>query len=262
MATVVVQQQSARHSSPSPVSPALNLNTRARTPTPIPNKHLPLCPAGAAHHVTSPVSSARTGSIVQTSLLYPPDPFEKLSKSPPVYSIDATTLAAALDHLATHPLPEPRYVFPWLHGLHPENHLQLAFFVSRKRSLRRIPKCLKGLTIVKLGGDLTRARLKGAVPPEEVLALQGASFLQADPPEGFSVRNFHIQTAKLAPLSDIVIYGEDGVDRADLITLAERFAIAQEDWRIKHDPAPETPLFNTFVLSSEPPIYLFIYFNF
>lgn len=196
------------------------------------------------------MSSARTGSIVQTSLLYPPDPFEKLSKSPPIYSIDATTLAAAIDHLATHPLPEPRYIFPWLHGLHPENHLQLAFFVNRRPSRRRIPKCLKGLTIVKLGGDLTRARLKGAVPPEEVLASQGTAFIQADPREGFSVRNFHIQTAKLAPLSDIVIYGEDGVDRADLITLAERFAIAQEDWRIKHDPALETPLFNTFVLSS------------
>lgn len=258
MATVVVQQQSLRHSStPPPPTPALNLNSRPRTPTPIPNKHLPICPTGPAPNsngrVTPPVSPrAKSGSSVQSSsLLYPPDNFRRLCNSPPIYSIDISTLSAALDHLARQPLPEPKHVFPWLHGLHPENQIQLAFFVNRKRSLRRPPKCLRGLTIVKAGGDLTTSRLKGAVSPGEVLAPSGTEFPLADPPEGFSVRNFQIQTAKLSSLSDIVVYGEDGIDEMELIALAERFAIAQQDWRLKYDPGQETPLFNTFILSSK-----------
>jgi dual specificity MAP kinase phosphatase len=174
----------------------------------------------------------------------------KLSRCPPVYEIDGATLSAALDHLATQPLPEPSQVFPWLHGLHPENAMQLAFFVNRKRSLRRIPKCLRAMTLVKVNGDLTRSVLKGAVLLDEVLAPPGWAFLEADPPDGFSVRNFHIQTAKLAPLSDIVVYGE-GVDKLQLLDAAENLARAQLNWRKVYDPAQETPLFNTFVLSSK-----------
>lgn len=104
---------------------------------------------------------------------------------------------------------------------------------------------------MKAGGDLTTSRLKGAVSPGEVLAPSGTEFPLADPPEGFSVRNFQIQTAKLSSLSDIVVYGEDGIDEMELIALAERFAIAQQDWRLKYDPGQETPLFNTFILSSK-----------
>jgi dual specificity MAP kinase phosphatase len=251
MATVVVQQQSSRHSTQSSVSPTLNLNAGPKTQTSIPNKHLPVCQPGSVPRVISPVSSTRHNGGTQTSLLYPPRLFGKLSKFPPVYSIDVITLFAALDHLATQPLPDPKYVFPWLHGLHPDNRLQLTFFVNRKRSLRRIPKSFRGITIIKAGGDLSRARLKGAISPAEVLALSGTSFIEADPPEGFSVRNFHIQTAKLAPLSDIVVYGEDDVDRSGLIGLAQKFAIAQENWRLENDPTHEPHLFNTFVLSSE-----------
>jgi dual specificity MAP kinase phosphatase len=244
----VVQQQSA---TPPSVSPALNLNTSPKAQGSIPNKHLSVCPTGPAPRVLPPVSSTRLGVGAQTSLLYPPRTFGKLSKSPPIYSIDAATLSAALDHIATQPLPDPKHIFPWLHGLHSDNRLQLAFFVNRKRSLRRIPKCLRCLTIVKAGGDLSRARLKGAIGPAEVLALADCNFIEADPPEGFSVRNFHIQTAKLASLSDIVVYGDDSVDRSELMALAKKFALAQENWKLKHDPAHETPLFNTFVLSSE-----------
>ncbi|KAL1979442.1 hypothetical protein VTN96DRAFT_5952 [Rasamsonia emersonii] len=247
MATVVVQQQSVRHSStPPPVSPALSLNARSQTPTPIPNKHLPACPSGSA---SQRESSAKASRNSLSSLLYPPERFTKLSKSPPVYEIDAATLSAALDHLATQPLPEPNQVFPWLHGLHPENAMQLAFFVNRKRSLRRTPKCLRAITIISLNGDLTRSRLKGAVLLDEVLAPSGSTFVEADPPDGFSVRNFQIQTAKLAPLSDIVVYG-DGVDKSQLLLAAEKLARAQANWRKVHEPAQETPLFNTFVLSS------------
>jgi dual specificity MAP kinase phosphatase len=248
MATVVVQHQIRHPATPPPVSPALSLNVRPRTPTTIPNKHIPVCPPGSAPQPVSPVEP--TG-ISLTSLLYPPDRFKKLSKSPPVYSIDGATLAAALDHLATQALPDPKQVFPWLHGLHPFNGVQSAFFVNRRRSLRRIPKCLRALTLVSLDGDLTKSRLRGAVALDEILDHSGTEFIEADPVYGFSVRNFHIQTAKLAPLSDIVIYAERGTNPSHLLEAAQKVAFAQQNWRMKHDPAQEIPLFNTFILSGK-----------
>lgn len=73
----------------------------------------------------------------------------------------------------------------------------------------------------------------------------------ADPPEGFSVRNFQIQTAKLAAMSDIVVYAEDGASRSELLALAEDFAFAQQAWRMKHDSTQERPSYNTFVVTSK-----------
>lgn len=250
MATVVIQQQSIRHSAtPPPVTPALSLNVRPRTPTSIPNKHIPACPPGSAPQAISPVD--QDAGVSLTSLLYPPDRYKKLSKSPPIYSINASTLVAALDHLATQSLPDPKSVFPWLHGLHPFNGVQSAFFVNRKRSLRRIPKCFRSLTLVSLDGDMTKSRLRGSVALDEILDVSGTDFIDADPVYGFSVRNFQIQTAKLAPLSDIVIYAERGADPSHLVNVAGKIAIAQQNWRMKHDPAQETPLFNTFILSGK-----------
>ncbi|KAB8225254.1 hypothetical protein BDV33DRAFT_163926 [Aspergillus novoparasiticus] len=253
MATVVVQQQqqTLRHSTPPPtgISPALSLN---RNPSPIPNKHLPFCPEGPTPIITHNASPLHKEEVTDqtSSLLYPPDSYKQLSSSPAVYSIDAVTLEAALDHWASQPLPDPSKVFPWLHGLHPENHLQLGFFTNRKRSLRRIPRVWRGITIIKVGGDLISGRLKGAVSLDEVLAPSTTEFLAVDPREGFSVRNFQIQTAKLAPLSDIVIYGEDGVTRKQLLDVAGRVAAAQHRWRSKNDPEQVLPVYNTFVLSS------------
>jgi dual specificity MAP kinase phosphatase len=259
--TVVVQQHQVRHGSPPPpLTPALSLNSSPRSPTPVPNKYIPACPTGPSpspSQTTTPPSSppSKNGAITQTSsVLYPPDNFTAVSRTPPIYSIDASTLAAALDQLATQPLPDPKLVFPWLHGLHPDNHMQLAFFLTRRRSLRRTPKCFRSITIVKVGGDLGKARLKGAIAPEEFLTPSG--FLEPDPPEGFSVRNFQIQASKLAALSDIIVYGEDGVNNEDLMELAETIAMAQKDWRKRFDNGFESPIFNTFVLSSKNPLFL------
>lgn len=104
--------------------------------------------------------------------------------------------------------------------------------------------------MVKLGGDLTRSRLKGAICASEILS-PSSRFLMADPPEGFSVRNFQIQTAKLAAMSDIVIYAEDGASKSELLALAEDFSLAQQAWRMKHDPSYERPAYNTFVVTSK-----------
>ncbi|KAL2380039.1 hypothetical protein RJZ90_004863 [Blastomyces dermatitidis] len=257
MATVVVQQQPVRHSSsPPPITSALSLSANStHSQAPVPNKHLPVCPPGPAPAsskipTTPPASPTLKHStpLQGNCVLYPPNHFPKLCDNPPVYSIDADTLAHALDELASRPLPDPKQVFPWLHGLHPDNHIQLGFFVSRRRSLRRIPRCLRSIAIVKAGGDLSRSRIKGAIAPEEILSQSGTTFIDADPPEGFSVRNFHIQTAKLAPLSDIIVYGEDGANGSDLLELADGIARAQKEWRRRFDPGQENSLFNTFIL--------------
>lgn len=87
--------------------------------------------------------------------------------------------------------------------------------------------------------------------PNEVLASSGLEFLSLDPPEGFSVRNFQIQTAKLAALSDIVIYGDDGASQSDILDIAARIATAQHDWKTKNEPDLMVPAYNTFIITSQ-----------
>jgi len=258
MATVVVQQQpSVRQSTtPPPLGPTISLN-QARASTPIPNKHLPYCPPGpvpSQSQITPPSSPPLRIAVAKpTSLLYPATGYQKLCNSPPIYGITAKGLAEALEHHASQPLPNPTSVFPWLHGLHPDNHIQLAFFVARKKSLRRIPKCLRGITIIKAGGDLSRSRIKGAIAPDEILNLSegnGRGFLECDPREGFSVRNFHIQAAKMALVSDIIIYGDEDTDHRIIKSVAERTASVQRRWRKELENMGQCPeTYNTFVLT-------------
>jgi dual specificity MAP kinase phosphatase len=65
------------------------------------------------------------------------------------------------------------------------------------------------------------------------------------------VRNFQIQTAKLAPLSDIVVYGEDGVTADQILDVASRITAAQHHWRVTHDLEQVMPSYNTFVVSCQ-----------
>jgi dual specificity MAP kinase phosphatase len=175
---------------------------------------------------------------------------------PPVYSINASQLAETIEDQATQPLPDPKWVFPWLHGLHPDNAIQLAFFVARRKSLRKTPQSLRGITIVKVGGDLNTCKLKGAISANEILTGESlsplssaASFLEADPREGFSVRNFQIQPCKMATVSDIILYGSDETDADEILFLAKKISRAQRAW--KENMASmgwETGIFNTFVV--------------
>ena len=76
-------------------------------------------------------------------------------------------------------------------------------------------------------------------------------FFEVDPKEGFSVRNFHIQAAKMAMLSDIIIYKDDTTKMDDLRNTAQRFARAQKRCREKCAAnGLEVAEYNTFVLSS------------
>ena len=193
-------------------------------------------------------------SIHTSSILHPADQYQQASQEFPVYEIDGSTLASAIQTLATQPLPEPKQVFPWMHGLHSDNQVQLTFFSARRKPRRVTPKCLRGLTIVKVGGDLSRSRLKGAVAPDELFSTcldADLSFLECDPKEGFSVRNFQIQAAKMAMVSDIVVYGDESATVKDVIALAESISKAQESVKQRSEGDEELQSFNTFVLSSK-----------
>jgi dual specificity MAP kinase phosphatase len=159
-------------------------------------------------------------------------------------------MAQAVEHMSTQPLPHPEQVFPWLHGLHADNQIQLAFFVSRRKSVRKVPRCIRSLTLVKTGGDLSLSKLKGAIAPEELLASSSEfsnTFLECDPKDGFSIRNFQIQACKLAMVSDIIVYGDEKTHPDETIALAKRISQAQRQYETRNG-FPER-LFNTFMLS-------------
>ena len=259
MATIVLPRPRPT-STPPPLSPpTLTINTSSKsTPIAVPNKHLPVCSPGPTPIVTPetpPASPPKHLGLESLSILYPPDQYPLLCASPRVYTVDANGLSAALNHIASQPLPDPKLVFPWLHGLHSENHIQLSFFVARRKALRKTPACFRGITLVKCGGDLTCSKLKGALAPDELIANgrnAGSGFIDVDPKEGFSVRNFQIQAGKMAMLSDIVIYGDHTTKKMDLLRLAKDLSKAQALWKSKCDMGPkEAREFSTFVVSSE-----------
>ncbi|KAL8693601.1 MAG: hypothetical protein Q9218_001601 [Villophora microphyllina] len=244
---------------PPPSAPSLSLDTSSFEHGVIPNKHLPYCSPGPAPYrhtapATPPASPPTPQSEIRTlSVLHPPDAQQQLLKSPPVFLIQPSTLATAVHQSASQELPDPKYVFPWLHGLHPENQIQLAFFTARKKTLRNTPQCFRGLTIIKAGGDLTKCKIKGALAPNEILTPEHSgddTFLEVDPREGFSVRNFQIQATKVAMVSDIVVYRDGSVMERDLHKLAKRLSRAQDTWRVKSTNGDqELPIFGVFILS-------------
>ncbi|KAH8892067.1 hypothetical protein GQ53DRAFT_146404 [Thozetella sp. PMI_491] len=256
MATVALPRPLAPHRAASNIGPlsspitleAINSQTAPCT-TPVPNKHIPVCPPGPVPHdepTTPPPSPGKDTEQPQASLLFPPDKYPRIDSGPlSMYRINPAEMADALDFQARQPLPDPALVFPWFHGLHPNNHIQMAFF-SRRRGLRRTPYCLRGITLVKADGDLSVARLKGAIAPQEVLHPgQPPEFLDVDPKDGFSVRNFQIQSTKCAMTSDIIVYGED---EALVRRVGWDLAAAQQSWRDKHEAQNhDLPIYNTFI---------------
>lgn len=101
---------------------------------------------------------------------------------------------------------------------------------------------------------MTRSRLKGSVAPDEILSLcdtMDKGFSECDPREGFSVRNFHIQAAKMARLSDIIIYGDDTIDQRMIKSVAERTSLIQRKWRKELEASGQcSEHFSTFVLTT------------
>ena len=261
MAAVIARQPALLERSATPPS-SLAINTSPiSSPVPVPNKHLPICSPGPrpVPGLETPPASPPVRDVTADAASSQ-DYFERSSalvENPPVYSVSAQGLVEGLERLASLPMPEPRLVFPWLHGLHPDNQLQLAFFVARRRLVKRSPKAICGITIVKVGGDLSSSKLKGAIAPQEIIAVEGqhgdsATFHDIDPREGFSIRNFQIQTCKIATVSDIIVYGQDGVPEEVVMKVAKQISTAQ----LLHREKVESPLrqarnYGTFVLSGK-----------
>lgn len=225
----------------------------ASSPVAIPNKHLesPLSPlpVGQTPPVTPPQSPpSEQVQCTMSSRLYPPDSYTLIQDSPPLRAIDAAGVAAAINHTATQPLPNPDDIFPWAHGAHPENHLQIEFFNARKKAVKKVPTGVRFLTVVKVGGDLNSCKLKGAVAPQDVIHPDGQSrFVSLDPQTGFCVRNFHIQVGKFATLSDIIVYGGSEAGIKEVEEVAERISAAQINFR--QNAEWELPVYNTFVVT-------------
>ena len=267
MAALVIRQPIPRQSlTPPPQIEAEDARSNRPGSAPIPNKHIPYCPPGPVpiYHTqrglaTPPNSPPSKNFSLQTStFLQPLQKFPRLSNDPPVYSMDASDLVATIEHVAAQTLPDPKLLFPWLHGLNIDNQMQLAFFSVRRKVQRNTPKCFRGLIIVKAGGDLSNARIKSAISADEILDIgsgsaSDAQFIDMDPREGFSIRNFHIQMTKMAVMSDIVIYRDETATDDDVLELAKAFSIAQDTWRVASRGVENenSPQYHTFVLSSK-----------
>ncbi|PHH81116.1 hypothetical protein CDD80_2101 [Ophiocordyceps camponoti-rufipedis] len=75
-----------------------------------------------------------------------------------------------------------------------------------------------------------------------------SKFIEADPVDGFSVRNFQIQAAKVAFTSDLVVYGDDPVEAR---RVSWDLAAAQFQWREQHaSQGHSLPRYNTFLCTS------------
>lgn len=223
------------------------------------------------------------------SIELPPSPTNKLDKDFPqphinnvkyylpederIGLISASTLANAIDNHYASPLPEVDKVFPWLHGVHPTNISQRAFLDPLKRFRDRpftvhkllsepiqSPIAARGLMLIKVGDvDNKHGSLVGSVTPEEILEKTQdnedtfePNFLFLDPDEGISLRNFYIQVAKWACISDIVVYSpnfncnDDGGNVHKLVVeLAKTIVDAQKNYRTQH---PYIPEFKTFLV--------------
>ena len=261
MATAIVHSAVPRQAlTPPPDEPQLSLETSHSRSVPIPNKHLPFCPPGPAvprhDDPSTPPDTppSKESSLSSFSVLHPPRIQLRIIGQPLVYSIDASTLQAAIEEIASKPLTDPKHTFPWLHGLHDRNQVQLSFFNARRGIQKDTPGCLRGITLIKAGGDLSHARLKGAISPDEILTFgtgEDASFLDVDPKEGFCIRNFHIQVAKVATVSDIIVYRDSSISMEELYDLAKKISTAQNAVHMDRNPSedPITRRYSTFVLA-------------
>lgn len=134
----------------------------------------------------------------------------------------------------------------------------------------RLPEGVRGLIVLRVGDDDNEyGSLVGSVTPSEILAQKCQShnqsdvemsevdddyrsggdqfeseFVLLDPPDGISLRNFHIQVAKWAVVSDIVLYYPNPRDRDLAKALALKVAAAQRQCKKDH---PYIDNYRTFI---------------
>jgi len=236
------------------------ISTRPATPASIHSAPdtPPASPSDDTQSIESTDSSLTVPSETPVAyVLHPPDRFEVIRHrdKATMYSISAAVVAQAYRQTQSQPMPPAAELFPWLHGLNPRNSGQLAFFNAQCSAARLPPINIgyRGLTIVHVPapfGCYRPGRLVGAVNHPEILgrAQRDGHFLDPDPPKGICLRNFHIQVAKMALLSDVVVYSPRGQTK-EVLDVAEKIAQAQRFVRMKYSTCGTGPIFNTFVVA-------------
>ncbi|OLL25931.1 Dual specificity protein phosphatase PPS1 [Neolecta irregularis DAH-3] len=177
--------------------------------------------------------------LLKKTVLHPPDRHPLLQASPAVRGVSASVLANAYIQSLQEPLPESNTVFPWLHGLHPHNLLQLQFLTAINTDMLNPPP-VRGLTVIHVDGP---GRLIMSFNPDDILQKDQDLFLDVDPVKGVGLRNFNIQHVKWATVSDIVVYGRS---KNAVMAVAARLSAAQAQWKNDHNSALT---YSTFVVT-------------
>jgi dual specificity MAP kinase phosphatase len=254
---------------PTSSSPIFNFtksisSSRPTTPTSICSP-LDTPPASPSSDETASIESSKSSQTftseeppISSYVLYPPTKHEIIRRElATVYAISASTLAQAYHHIRSQPLPPASDLFPWLHGLNPRNAGQLSFF-SAQSPVARVPPINLGyrtITVVHVPapfGCYRPGRLVGAVNCSEILgrSQRDCHFADPDPIKGICLRNFQIQTSKMALLSDIIVYSPRGGQNKEVMDVAEKIAHAQRLVRMKYSTNQTgLPQYNTFIVN-------------
>lgn len=184
-----------------------------------------------------------------------------------VRTISPTRLSTVFQWYFNKPLPPTNEMFPWLHGLHPENFTQRSFFVFQQMahtqdaeatsnidfnmhfarpenarflisidadmdtcpekhvihnsigldevlkkiefSRREVEKTILSFVLQIFGDSFSAKTLESlatTITSDCFITGFMPEFLNLDPDRGISLRNFHIQVAKLARCADFVVY--------------------------------------------------------
>lgn len=179
-----------------------------------------------------------------------------IQSDPPIYGITADQFAR-IEHLyASTPLPNDM-LFPWLHGVDGKSYQQNLFFGVRRSLVPRY----RGLTVVHADEACHQfARLVHSVLPNEIVSNK-AFINNAEAEPSVNLRNFRIQVARYATVSDIVVYGhaadEVAVDiaQAQATLRQERLEYIQDVKRTAGKKAVENVnelIYRVFVIQGEP----------
>lgn len=152
-------------------------------------------------------------------------------------------------------------------------------------SFSSVPSTVRSLLVVKIGLRNSEGTLIGTSYPDEILCKKDEEesvdfsfddypldfeeepfetacstneplnpsyflpqFIDPDPPDGISLRNFQIQVAKWATISDIVLYVSDESERENLFEFAHLISLAQLAYRKDH---PHIPKYLTCIVQDE-----------
>ncbi|CAG8620606.1 13292_t:CDS:2 [Dentiscutata erythropus] len=223
MAAAVEQQQPSRLTPPlSPLSPPSSSPATIRSPSPIEFDAFPL-----------------------------------VNEDPPIRALTASQYY--LIHETYYSTPLPNDLFPWLHGIDGTNPIQNSFFGLRIQEECPVP-IHRGVTVVQ-AEEMSRSQLVGSVLPTDILdygdpddpeddcSVRG--FLKITDSEGINLRNFKIQVAKYATISDIIVYGENGLNE-NVLNIAKRMAWAQQNFREEN---PNILEYEVFVIIEPFPLF-------